>query len=887
MSAIHFEADLDSKKLEDAIRQSNQTIKQWSDGVVKAGGQADAGLNKMTKSFKDAIKEQKELIKSIEKDVKTLQKAYDDATAGKAKQAANSELRSAKKALAEEQGILLGIQKQQIEANDQESSSINNLISGIGKWAMGLVSVGAALKIAKSIIASTETTTHKFEVIVAQATSGVGYFFKSIASGDWSNFRDGLADAIKGAGEFVDAMQDIRDRTNEQKIKSAEISSEIAELRAGTFDRDIENNDRLITNLKEIIRLQKIDYTNQAKIAADTYKETLKNAALQNNIDADKLDNLISEYTINKSVLELGDKYNEKQAALNKIKSLQPNATIIPELEKEIELMGAAGKAAGEVAKKYGKVPEPLRESLAGLKADQIKLEGLSKIGSKFDERRLATAENIKEKAKEEAKENAIEAAKIENRIKTQEELLNKAIESNNAAEIKAIAARIVELKKELEVRDKIAKQVVIQAEFEGFGPTKLPVGGLKTRSVLPTAKKQTTEKQWEDTQKQMHSLVSVSVNEQKKIDEAKKKADKEELDRLKKQLELREQIVNATAGLVMQIGEQIGLDERTMNILGSSMDAFARLTEGDYIGAATSMLSGIIAMIPNEAQKFAQQIEDINRLIKEQQRLIDISKRKGGEEEALQNALALAESKLVTTEAALEQAEYKLRHSLGGPAYMKRVNNVKDLTIATEEARVALEDAKQALDDFLIGGVTENTIADVIAQGFQEGKTSVDDFANYMNDVLVNAVMDIFKAEILGPSMTEATRFIKDALSDKILSEEEKTNIDRLIKDIATANEGLWENLAGTLNIGDNAAQAGLTGIVRNISEETGSELAGLFRRFADDERAVKDYSRMGVAHLVGIEANTMNTVLELQKANIKLDTVITNTKPAFAAEI
>ena len=61
-------------------------------------------------------------------------------------------------------------------------------------------------------------------------------------------------------------------------------------------------------------------------------------------------------------------------------------------------------------------------------------------------------------------------------------------------------------------------------------------------------------------------------------------------------------------------------------------------------------------------------------------------------------------------------------------------------------------------------------------------------------------------------------------------------------------------------------------------------NDLAAIMRKFSDDEKLIKDYSREGVMHLVGIEANTMNTVLELQKANLKLDTVISNTKPVYS---
>lgn len=884
MSSIQFDASLNTAQLESAIKQSNKTIGEWSKGVEKAGGQADAGLGKMTKSFKDAIKEQKELIKSIEQDVKKLQKAYDDAAAGKAKSAMGEQVGMAKRALTEERARLDQLQKAQIEANKAEEGSIGSLVGKLKSWVLGLATVGAAMKIAKSIIDSTESTTHAFEVVTAEATAGIGYFFKAIASGDWSNFRDGLTKAMNGARDFVNAMEDIQNRTNEQKIKSSEISSQIAELRAGTFDRDIENNDKLITNLKEIIGLQKQDYGVQAVIAADTYKETLKTAALNNRIDKDKLDTLISEYTKNKEIIELGEKYNVLQVRLNAARKSTFNAPRIAEIKAEIAALGEGAEAAGKMAEKYGKVPMPLRASLAQLKADQIRLEGLAKIGSKFDERRLATAENLKKTTEEDAKKKAIEDAKTENQIKIQQELLNKAIEDNNATEIKAIGKRIAELKKELEVREKISKQVIEAASYEGFVPTQISTRGMKVPSVIPKAKSPTTQKTFDEIRKEMTSLRPIS---QKLID-ADKEADRRGIEAGKLRIENQKQLIAGASELVYLAGQQLGLSEEELKVLDEKLQVIGQFASGNYVGAAIStvlsVVSSFMSLIPNQSAKLEAQMEHINQLLEEQQRLIDLSERRGGGEAARKGELELLKEQLAAQEAALKKAQdyldpykFKLFRSQAG---MKRAaQQVEELTLAIKDSQNAIDDASQGLTDFLTGGITENTLAAAIAQGFQEGKTSIDDFGDYMNQVLLDAIMEVFKAEMLGPAMTELSKQISDSLSDKILTSEEKQAIDQKVKTIAETNRELWDNLTRGIDLG-NGPQAGLSGIVRQMSEDTGNELTGLFRRFADDERVVKDYSILGVKHLIGIEANTMNTVLELQKANIKLDTVITNTK-------
>lgn len=66
-----------------------------------------------SKSLTDRIREQKEVIGQTESDIKSLEKAYQDAAPGKAKVAALDELNAAKKALEEEKGALAGLQAEQ------------------------------------------------------------------------------------------------------------------------------------------------------------------------------------------------------------------------------------------------------------------------------------------------------------------------------------------------------------------------------------------------------------------------------------------------------------------------------------------------------------------------------------------------------------------------------------------------------------------------------------------------------------------------------------------------------------------------------------------------------------------------------------------------------
>ncbi len=869
MSEIHFSADFDNSKFEAGIKQSNKTVGEWVQEVEKAGEKVDTALNKVTGTTTEQVKVFKTLKEEMAFVYKEMMRAIVSGDQTKADslttklhelRAKVDEVGKAEKNAAEAEREFNVAHEEAINKNNEMNQSTGSLIASIQKWVLGIASVGTALKIAKGIIESTDATMQAFETVTEEVSAGVSYMYKTIASGDWSNFRKGLTNSMNSARQYVTEMSDIENRQNEQKIKNAQTLARINELREGIFDKGIENNDKVIENTKEIIRLQKEDYAIQAKIAKDKYDSTLGNAAIQNKIDKDKLENLIEEYSKNKEIIELGEKYNTLQARINAARKVQNNTGRVNEIKGEIKALGEGAEAAGKIAAKFGVIGNPLRAALTDLKAEYVKLGGISKTGSKADERQLAAAENRKRKAEEEAKKKAEEDARLENRLAKQKELLNKAIEDGSERDIRAIAKRIAALNKEIETRDLLAKRIIDASEFEGFSPTRVSTGGLSIPSVLPKAKKPS-------------GLASSSPTWAKEMEKAIDQNDNKRIDRLNKERELRQRITGEAANLVYQLGQAAGLSEQEMSALGSTIDMFQKGLSGDKIGFITDVLANLMQLIPNEAQKFAAQIEHINMLMEQQQWLIEKAARYGGTKEALKGQIEL-----------YKQQEKALIN--------QRVTNPKDAEKRYREVMEAHQnaiDAQTALDDFIKGGITENTLADSIAQGMMDG---ADKGAEYLNNVLLDAVTNVFKEQLLSsPQMKVFSDDLKTFFADQVLTPEEVEKLKQDQLNVVNANKGGWDALTQGLDLGGSKTidkNKGLSGqITRSITEDTGSELAGLFRRFADDGRVVKDYTKIGIDRLLNIEANTFNTVVELQKANVKLDTVITNTKPAFAGEL
>jgi hypothetical protein len=313
--------------------------------------------------------------------------------------------------------------------------------------------------------------------------------------------------------------------------------------------------------------------------------------------------------------------------------------------------------------------------------------------------------------------------------------------------------------------------------------------------------------------------------------------------------------IANALSTITSGLTEAGALTEAEGKAIGDTLSAIA---SGNPLQMAAEAIKEIISMFPDSAAtKYAEQIERINEALREQQRLIDQASRRGDEEAQRKADIILKQNKLAADEKALAAAQKKMDNKIFhvGPVWKADVKAVEDLTLAVEKDKEAIEDAQQAYDDFVGGGVTQNTIADIIAQGFKEGKTSVDDFADYMNDVLLDAVMKIFSAEILGPQIDAITTYMSFALSDKILTPEEVAQINAMTKELADNNKILWDNLTNALDLPSAEAETetkGLTGAIRNITEETGGAIEGA---------------------LMGLKIDLKNVILEMAKGQLFMD--------------
>jgi len=511
-------------------------------------------------------------------------------------------------------------------------------------------------------------------------------------------------------------------------------------------------------------------------------------------------------------------------------------------------------KAEKELFDLYTKIAD----TPATPKVDQkVKARTLSDINKEIEEAKKNQESTTNKKEfdniqktidKLEAEKTAITGVADKNKeLKTEYEKLEEKIKKASAAVVNSTEKERPALQEKLAalVKEKQAWDDLIKAQR---GETK----GLKPLSV--TAQVSTGKDQLVDQLKPMKQLTE----EQRKQLEAKsKQLGQDEV--AKENWEIQSQLIQEASGFLSHMtdkyAEQLGLTEQQAEQLSAIAGIIGQLASGNIAGALLMGLEQTIADTRNAelvTKAYARQLEVVNNLLVDNQRLIDQSARTGGQDEAYKQRIELLKKQeeiqkkqITANEMALDKARWEKRNSLFGALFGSTADERKALEAAQQalkETQQEIEDTQLAWNDFLRGGLTENTISDSIAQGFQQGKTSVADFADFVNSMLLDAVLSVFKAEILGPEITAMSEYVKTALLDNVLSSDEVARANEMSQEIIDKNKPLWDNLTSNLNLQGTSATSStaIKGISASVTEDTMNAFIGMITAVRTDIKSI-----------------------------------------------
>jgi TP901 family phage tail tape measure protein len=184
------------------------------------------------------------------------------------------------------------------------------------------------------------------------------------------------------------------------------------------------------------------------------------------------------------------------------------------------------------------------------------------------------------------------------------------------------------------------------------------------------------------------------------------------------------------------------------------------------------------------------------------------------------------------------------------------------------ENATESAEDYERQLKEILTG-TTASQLSDEMFRMFQEGRVAVEDFAEFFEDTMNNAIVEVFKRSFIEQQMVEWYEAFAEAMADGIITDEERVDLRELGNQIAADAAAAWDEIQSILpGFEQEEQEETLTGeIQRSITEETASIIAGTMNGILASTIQIRESMSDILGYQQKIEKNTYRSAEKLDQ--------------------
>lgn len=143
------------------------------------------------------------------------------------------------------------------------AGGVGDLVGKFGKFIPAIAAVSSATAIFNKTMQATQTTGDAFDIVIAQSTASVNYFFTSLSRGNFDGFLDGLKNIIKEAKDAQVAL----DNLNTSKLFSSNVGAR--------YNAERSELERIIRDPKSTPEQIKVAQSKLATLPAE-YAEELR-----------------------------------------------------------------------------------------------------------------------------------------------------------------------------------------------------------------------------------------------------------------------------------------------------------------------------------------------------------------------------------------------------------------------------------------------------------------------------------------------------------------------------------------------------------------------------------------------------------------------------------
>ena len=194
--------------------------------------------------------------------------------------------------------------------------------------------------------------------------------------------------------------------------------------------------------------------------------------------------------------------------------------------------------------------------------------------------------------------------------------------------------------------------------------------------------------------------------------------------------------------------------------------------------------------------------------------------------------------------------------------------NKIEDIDnqIAELEAdmleTLAGTDTKSAIDEF----------GDAIWDACISGGDAVQALGDKIKDVMRNAVKESLKRQFLAKGINDAVEYLGHAMEDERLTDEERAKFEALANAAGERYRQAIEALGDWVKDAEDLQEDAMTGAARQLTEDTGSIIAGRFNASIINQSIQIQLSRDQLAYHAQIAANTGKSAEKLESIDNRL---------------
>lgn len=257
----------------------------------------------------------------------------------------------------------------------QTSSPLDNMLSQAKGLlpAFGFAAIGAGAVYAfNEIKNSTDTLKTDWEAMTNGMSEGLNEFWRTIATGDWSNFTERISEAIDLGEQYIYTLDDIEDKTRSLSIIEANSRKQELDLEEKLKNKGLSKTERLKAG-EERIKLEEDLAKTRTELAQEVFDNEAKLTAQQTKLSKEQLMNVMSDFN---SVSKIRAKdYNEKVDQLKKLQQTKvsgssysfgntsaliegDNSDLISKLKTEINSASEATKIYAAEIRKTGRTSD-------------------------------------------------------------------------------------------------------------------------------------------------------------------------------------------------------------------------------------------------------------------------------------------------------------------------------------------------------------------------------------------------------------------------------------------------------------------------------------------------------------------------------------------------